>query len=234
SPDGQSITTAAIDTSLANLLIIGLSLFQTAAAGVIPPKDSLNNTWTPLTVQQIGGDNYTVIYYAKNPIVGAAHTFTSQTNAGSAFATICVGAFRGASNNPFDVENGATAAPSTTVQTGSVTPSNNNELIVTALTMNTGGQTASIDSGFTILDQVDLVSGQHYGGALAYKIKTNTTAENPTWTVTSSISLTTRIAAFIAMSVVFAAGGLHQFIGEIQSTSISSVSSILDSSMGIT
>src|SRR5262249_33242092 len=149
---------------------------------------------------------------------------------GGGFPSIFVQAFKNATANPFDAENGNTANPSTTNQVGSVTPASSGELIVTHLGWGTTGQTASIDSGFTITDQIDLVSGQHYGGALAYKIKTDAAAENPTWTVTTAVQLTARIAAFIGSSIALIAGGGHKFLGEVQSTGISA---ILNSSIGL-
>lgn len=195
----NTVTTTGVDTTGANLLIVCVS-FDTTSTQTI--SDSKSNTWTALT-KTTSSSAGAVCYYSKNPTVGASHTF-SNTGA-SNFSSIFMEAFSGAdTSSPFDQENGATNS-STTLQPGSVTPSQNNEVIVTFLGFNTAGTPISIDGGFTQSDTaVDFSSGNHYGGAMAYLIQTSATAANPTWTRTNTQTNSARIATFKAAAATTA------------------------------
>ncbi len=99
---------------------------------------------------------------------------------------------------PFDVENGAIQYVGTTLQPGSVTPSENNELIVTGLGFYPSG-VLSVNSSFTISDQVNYVSSAAMGLGAAYLVQGTAGAVNPTWTdSTTATSLAAVIATFKA------------------------------------
>ncbi len=90
---------------------------------------------------------------------------------------------------PFDQQNGvATPTTTTSYQPGSITPSENNEVIVTAITSGGGVTSYSIDSGFTISDQFDLSGGGHFPLGMAYLIQTSAAASNPTWSWSNSLA----------------------------------------------
>ncbi len=166
-------TSAGIDTTGATLLVI----VQSAVSGMSAPSDSKGNTWTKLTEQ--GGSGVTAIYYAANPTVGTGHTFTQGGTAGS----LAVAAFSGALTvAPFDQQSGAAWDGSSPDAAGSVTPSENNELVIAGAGSSFTGP--SIDGGFTIAQYTDFVGGTNYGSALAYLIQTTATAANPSWTTT--------------------------------------------------
>src|SRR5262249_28088326 len=82
----------------------------------------------------------------------------------------------------------------------------------------TGNTVSNIDSGFTVLDSVLHDGANHIGCFLAHKIKTNQTAENPTWTVVSNDSLASRIASFkVAIGGgSFGDSGVDNFLGTIR------------------
>jgi hypothetical protein len=136
------------------------------------------------------------MYYAANPTVGTGHTFT---NSGAFnYSSICAAAFSGVkTTSPFDQQNGA-GASSTTLATGSVTPSENNELVVTHLSFSGAGLPTSINGGFTETNDVEFGSGNNYGSTMAYLVQTTATAANPTWTRTNSSPMSARIATFKA------------------------------------
>ena len=106
-------------------------------------------------------------------------TFTATATGGH--PTIFVQAWGGADlTAPFDQQNGNTAASGTTYQPGSVTPGSANELIVSLL-FGAGSGTTTIDSSFTISDQLASTANAMAGG-MAYLIQTSAAAVNPTWT----------------------------------------------------
>lgn len=190
------VTTSSINTTGADFLVLIVSDYQATTAST--PTDSKSNTWTALTPQATGVFNRCKIWYCKNPTVGSGHTFTYTLTAG--FSSLAVAAFSGSdTSSPFDQQNGASTSGATTIQPGSVTPSQANELIVVGLAETNSGS-VSINGGFTISDQVDYVPGTAFGVSLAYLIQTTATAENPTWTWVASTESATCIATFKAGS----------------------------------
>ena len=190
----STVTTGAVTTTGANLIVIGVT-FDTTAARII--SDSKSNTWTPLTATtslSAGAQ----LYYCYAPTVGTSHTF-SNTGTNN-YSTLFMMAFSGALTSPFDVENGATGSTGTTLATGSVTPSVDNELLVTFFGFNLAGTPISIDNSFNQdTAAVDFSAANHYGGGMAYKVQTTATAVNPTWTRTNSgLIMSARIATFKA------------------------------------
>jgi hypothetical protein len=179
----SSVTTNAIDTRGADLIIV---ITEGGASGGAL-SDSKSNIWTPLTGQNTGPTLR--ILYAKNAIVDASHTFTSNPSGGASLAVL---AFSGSNlTAPFDVENGAQTSSGTTLQTGSVAPALDGELLVFAVGDSWTG-TASVDTG-AILDQGAWQSNVHDALASAYEIQTTKATRNPTFTTTAD-----RRAAVIA------------------------------------
>ena len=192
--NGNNVTTDAIDTTGANLLIIGLATY---AGSVTTVSDSKGNTWTALT--QYGTSDSTVrLYYAENPTVGTGHTFSADE--GAKYPAISVLAVKGAATSSVaDQQNGGTVVISTTVQPGSVTPTEDNELVVT-ITCGYSGAPSAIDGGFALSSSVDYHSGQSMAGGLAYLIQGAAAATNPTWTWDASSVIIASIATFRAES----------------------------------
>lgn len=172
----NTVTTTGITTTGANLIVIGLS---TNTGGVVALTDSKGNTWTPLTAKAVTSNGTSQMFYCFGPTVGTGHTFT---NAGSSnFCSIFVQAWSGAQSAPFDVQNGATNAAASTLATGSITPTVNNEVVISHFMFSVAG-TASVNSGLTISNQTNFGSGNNYGGAMGYIVQTTAGAINPTWT----------------------------------------------------
>lgn len=193
-------TSGSIDTTGASLLVMGLAGFQPVNAYTI--SDSKSNTWTPLTLKATGAANEarTQLFYVANPTVGTGHTFT-WAYAGYGNATAAVIAFSGAATaSPFDLENGfAINSEVSTIQPGSITPSENNEVVVVMggfpndMTSGTG----AIDGGFTIAHQQNFGGSNVVGGLMAYLIQTTAAAANPTITApTGTDPMSAVIASF--------------------------------------
>lgn len=196
SPDGETFTSGSIDTTGANLLVLCVASYDAEANPVI--SDSKSNTWTPRTgYENNDGGPLVKIHYAENPAsVGAGHTFT--VTGALRFASVGVLAFSGAvTSSVYDGENGNAPGSVATIQPGSVTPSQDNDLLVCMVGSDTS-ITETINSSFIKELDVNLVGGAHYGLAVAYKIQTSAGAENPTWTLGATVKAASAMAAFKA------------------------------------
>lgn len=196
-------TTGAVDTTGANLLVVSGGWFN----GVTPDPtftDSKGNTWTALTKQTDAGLSGRM-WWCSPTSVGSGHTFDM---AGSTLAiSFYIQAWSGAAASPYDGENGASANATAVIQTGSLTPSQANDLIVSSFVPSVAG-TYTVDSGFTISDTIQFNSGVNEGGAQAYLIQGAASAVNPQWASGGAgASITASIAAFKA-----AAGGGPAFL----------------------
>ena len=193
SDSGNSVTTGSIDTSGASLLVVVLADYSLETISVI--TDSKSNTWTPLTSSTSAFTRCTIFYVA-NPTVGTGHTFTATKAVNPTFPTICVASFSNvATTTPFDQQNGANSNAATSLSTGSITPTENDEVLIAGLCIE-DPETLSINGGFTITNQVSHLVDQHFGGGMAYLIQTTAAAANPAWSWTDSVGCSARIASF--------------------------------------
>lgn len=194
----NTITTGAIDTSGATLLVALVNHYTGGGGGAIL-SDSKGNTWVGLTAQSVPTVSTSVrLYYAANPTVGTGHTFTATGT--FSFPFVAAQAFSGALTvSPFDQQNGNTSSGATNLTTGSVTPSENDELLIAGLGFQDaiGTATPTIDLSFTRTNSLDrIVEG--LGGAIAYLVQTTAAAANPTWSWVTSRPACTVIATFKA------------------------------------
>lgn len=190
-----SPSTTSIDTTGVDLLIVTVSYFNpTQSTTPYTVVDNKSNTFTPRTVYNTGTNSSVAIYYAQAPTVGSGHTFTATS---AEFASICVAGFSGSITSPFDQENGNGSTSTSSIQPGSVTPSENNELVISGVVAHTGGDPFSINSGFTIAVQND-GSPSSFPGGLAYIIQTSAAAVNPSWSLAGSGQAAAAIATFKA------------------------------------
>lgn len=183
STDSNGFTTGSIDTTGCGFLIVGVVLGGGVSTGTL--TDSKSNTWTALT-QATGGfsDRFSQLFYCENPTVGSGHTFSISGTAN--FPSLFIAGFSGgATSSSFDVQNNNPGGVSSSVTTGSVTPSVDNELLVAMLNFDVT-DTPTIDSGFTILDTINSGSFGHTNGQMAYLIETTATAKNPTFSWTNA------------------------------------------------
>jgi len=189
----SGVTTDGVDTTGATSIQLAVSSYHIAPMPTI--SDSKGNTYTALSSYNDGTERIQM-FYVENPTVGSGHTFTASGL--SSFASIAVAAFKGgATSSSFDVENGNFSTGVTTVTTGSITPTQNNELILAAVNFNAAGDTVSINSGLNVLAQFAPGSGTNFGVALAAKTLGTAVAINPTWTAGSvSGGMAASIAAF--------------------------------------
>lgn len=190
---------AAIDTTGSNLIIVYVDADNSPTPAI---TDSKSNSWTALPVHAATHPNANLIFYSLNPTVGTGHTF-SVTGVGA--ASIFVSAYAGVLAYVSDDGAGTTVSTSS-IQPGAITPTNGT-LLVTGLGYFALTATASIDSGFTITDQVASVAGTNYGGAMGYKVVSSIVPVNPTWTITVA-SATGACCSMVAFSPITAGSGL--------------------------
>jgi hypothetical protein len=191
----RDITSPAIDTTGTNLIVVSDSRYQEEYALL---SDSKSNTWTALTLRASGSVKCR-LYYCLNPTVGSGHTFSADSD----YHVISVLAFSGAhATSSFENENGAGAASGTSLQTGSLTPAENNELLVAAVSGVDSSPSEAINLGFTLEEFNDYGGGSNMMGGLAYQIQTTATARNPAWSGTDM----ERAAAIATFKAAAAAG----------------------------
>jgi len=170
-------TTSAINTDGASLIVVGVVVGNPVGAYTL--SDSKGNIWPGLTQISGASSNDAVqIFYCLNPNVGTSHTFTVAMATG--YHTVFVAAF----DNYWMFESQSTAsAGTTTIQPGNITPgSTASTLFFTVVGSDDSPSGFSINSSFTITDTQGVTTDEV--GSAAYKL--STTAENPTWTLTSN------------------------------------------------
>lgn len=172
----SGVTTDAIDTSGADLIVVHVA----SQAGIsYTLSDNKSNTWNALTIHD--GNLFTAskFFYAINPTVGSGHTFT--TSGVNSAASIQAEAWSGGKlTSPFDQQNGASGTTSPR-STGSVTPSEDNELVIAGLGCFLNA-TPTISESMTVQQSLNWSSGNYIGGAIAHKVQTALAAINPAWT----------------------------------------------------
>ena len=188
-------TTSAIDTTGANLLVVVLVSNNGTVAHL--SFDSKSNSWTPLTAQTQVSGSQVQIYYCVPTTVGSGHTVTFQASS-NFYASGYFAAFSGSAAAPFDVQNGATNT-SATMSPGSITPAFNDELVISGISMHLSSA-PTVDASMTVLDSNGFLSGNYFGGGIAYKIQTAAAVINPVWTMSSSDKTACVIASFKSTS----------------------------------
>lgn len=190
----NSATTGAADGTGANLSIV----CQTTNNGVAEPTptDSEGNTYTGETRTSTGGFFYTRIWHSYNPTVSASMTasWSQATGAGG----ISLMLFSGAASGGLDQQGQGTTTSATSIASGSITPTENDELIVTMCSFEPAG-TLSVDSSITLATQANYAGGVNYGTGCGYKIQTTAAAINATWSKTGTAGgMASHVASFKA------------------------------------
>lgn len=212
---GNGFTTSAIDTTGADLIVISIGYYNGTNTATV--SDSKGNTWTALTQRVTANNGAHRLFYCASPIVGTGHTFTLA--GASTFGSMEVAAFSGAAVSPFVSEGGTTGASGTSLNTGSITPTENNSLVITGACIREVanlGDTFSIGSSFTISDGQVGIGSQNLGSSLAYKIQDAAGAENPAWSWENSDEVATGIAVFNSIGItefVASGGGAFGLLG---------------------
>lgn len=192
-------TTGACDTTGADLIVIGISWFGNTATPPTTFTDSKGNSYASagLTAHEDGNPCSVRLYYLRNPVVGSGHTWTVSES--SHYIGFTVAWFSGSNATLSIQQNGSTAAGAvTSLATGSVTPTNANALIVSALEASNADLLTEVAtaSGMTVV-QANNQGSNSQPVALAYVIQSGgPSALNSTWAWTSASNSTSTIATF--------------------------------------
>lgn len=185
STNKNTCTSTSMDTTNANFIYLEVSDTGNGTNTTVV-SDSVSNTYTAITTYTFGANRVST-WYSTSPIVSSTHTFTaSNSNAGP---VLCVAAFSGMSTTPFD-----TVVGNNLNVPGTLTPTNNNELLITALSLSTVTNTTS-QYGWQLLGQ----SGSNTncgGGAFAFKRAATKKATTITWS-SDNAGRVSNMAAFI-------------------------------------
>lgn len=192
--NATSVTTAAIDTTGASLLVAMVH----GHGGTFSISDSKSNTWTLAQSISVSGARSN-LYYVANPTVGSGHTFTGGSSVGT--SSLYAAAFSGVStSSPIDINDSNSDFGVTSLNLGSThTPSQNNEVILSCL-LATAGTLIGVDSGLALIDSMNGSGSNNYGGGWAYIVQTTAGGVDPTWSWTVATNASTTLASFTAPS----------------------------------
>jgi hypothetical protein len=199
STSSNAATTASLDTTGCDFfVIIASSLSETTPLAITDSKS--NTPWNALTLYPIASNNRSIqIHWCRPTSVGTGHTFTGTLS--GQFPGIVVMGFSGSDASPYDgTENGnAPGGPVTTRQPGSITPTEDDCLLISGamLDLHTGADPA-IGGGFTLGAFLPFTSGQSVATGGAYLIQTTANPANPTWSWSGAQIAAADIAAFRA------------------------------------
>lgn len=184
SGSANGLTTNAIDTTGATLLVVAFASWENRGDPVI--SDNKGNTYTFVPGSGVGATNVRIAYCA-NPAVGTGHTMTltgaecyasGEFSAWSVVATTSPLDVSGASNNINHIG-------------GGLTPTQDGDLIVTAAGTNWNAGTPAniVNPPFTLLEYVAGVGDPQYSRGLGFGYLIQTTAANvdPTWPTTVGV-----------------------------------------------
>jgi hypothetical protein len=182
---GSSVTTPAIDTRGADLIVVSASFLF---GGTNAITDSQGNTWTPLvSIASVTGNQ---MFYCHNPNTSASHTFTLTTTA--YYPALAAAAFSGSASLARDQDADGNAVTGYSVQPGSITPAVDDCLVVSGLAF-WFSSSITIDSGFSS----PILAGGSVGAAIAYQIQTSATPADPKWSVGSNDYLAVTMSSFL-------------------------------------
>jgi hypothetical protein len=181
SADGNNVTTSAVDTTGANLLVALVGLYE---PGIPGPTDSLGNIYVPFPSYSDSTGNFRLrLWYCNNPRVGPGFTWSVATAEGS--PSICGAAFSLSSGQFFaDSYSGENSD-----SPGAIIPAQPGELFATG-TISNGGPPYIVNSGFALLDSTTYVNNIAQGIALAWLVNPSLARIDPVWTASTALACT--------------------------------------------
>lgn len=164
------------DTTGANFIIVAATWY-TGGGGTRIVSDTFSNFYTPLNDYDNSGVYSTQLFYYYGTNVGSGHHWSFS----GPFSSILVAAFSNIASSPIDQQNGFTSTGASTIAPGSITPSQANTLVITAVGSEALSTITIADGTYNVTDTTQFGSGVGMAGGLAYKLLTSPTPQNPTW-----------------------------------------------------
>ena len=180
---GITITTTAIDSTGADLLVVVTSGFVPNGVPVIS-SDSNGNTWQTDGPSNGVGNTYGFFYYVINPVVGSGHTVSLS---GSRFYTTTVLAYSGSDkiSNVHKQNSNNFLGVTASLSTNSITPSVNGCLII-AGTMAGGASWGTVTVDSSLVVQQQLADSINISDAAADYSQSGIAAINPTFSYSAN------------------------------------------------
>lgn len=198
----NGVTTGAIDTTGADCIFAAVGYYAGGSGPTM--SDSKTNSWSSIRTR-VNNNIVNRLYRCLPSSVGTGHTFTFSGT--GVYPAISILAFSGVKQTtPDDQFSDAIASSASVISTGSITPSEDNEVLIACVGVDhgsTGPIPNAIDGGFTLGDCIAISSGACEGVGIGYLIQTSVAAANPQFTISDSSAY---LAAIIA-SIFSAAGG---------------------------
>lgn len=196
-----------MNTTGADLIILAVSFYVGNTPDTSNVSDNNGLTWNQRTAR-VTADTSVRFFYAYGAGSGrSGHTFSVSKV--SSFMSVYVVALSGAltSGNPADQENGGIGGnTSTTVSTGSITPTEGNEYVIAAVASTATGDSMS-STNMSLLGQVNYNPGAAYAIAVADEIQTSATARSETFNWTGAYYSAGAIDSFKSAAGGGGAGG---------------------------
>lgn len=177
SPNGGGLTTGSLDCTGANLIVVFIGTYKDWYASSM--TDSNSNTYTACT-KYSGSAQAGQFWYCRNPSGSlSALTFTVTGVSGNInlYSFFGIMAFSGGATSTLDQQNG-TIDSTDPLQPGSITPSQNNALVVMGIFDYANGASPTTTGG-TYYGVAK--SGNIGMGGSAWTVQTSATAINNTW-----------------------------------------------------
>ncbi|MEE8607919.1 MAG: hypothetical protein V3S55_09950 [Nitrospiraceae bacterium] len=179
--DDDSADTPSLDTTGADLIIVGVTGFSLAFNTI---TDNKSNTWVELTNVNGGGNMDSVLFYSLPDTVGTGHVIT-YAETGS-FPVIGALSFSGGKSTQSPDESTGTHTGATSAQAGIVTPVADGSVIAQLLVNGSSRTGMAIDNSYIHEHERNFVSSQNVSFAMAYLIQGTAADTNPTWTWSGS------------------------------------------------
>ncbi len=186
-------TTSSATTTGANLIVVHVAWFSLSTPTAVV-SDSKGNTWSPLTASVSDATWSSQFFYCSSPTVGSGHTFTAT--AASASAVVTFQAWSNMSTSSvFDQQNGGTGVGTSSVATGSITPSQANTVVIVGYVANNSRTFSSFSDGTYTSSDTETGTGTGLGG-MGYKVFTAASAQNITVNFSGNSTNAAVIASF--------------------------------------
>ncbi len=178
--------------SVGNLIAVAVASYN-GDLGTSAVTDNQGNTYSLRKKQDLGGGSYVGIYRAIVGTASGTFTITVNPDGSSADFTFAIAEFSGNASSPDDLTNGDTQS-GTSVNSLSITPTENNSLWIGVMTHGTTDTSITETNGTLIYENQGGSSNMPL--SFVYEIQTTAASEAATWTIGASATWGAVIASF--------------------------------------
>ena len=176
-----------IDMTGATLIVAVITDYSGQGPSVL--TDNQTNTYIALTAR-IQGTPRNRMLYVENPTISATQTFSIDGT--NSYVVLCVAGFSGTATSSVKDQDAGNIGTASTISTTSITPAEDNELVVAGLSTSVASST--VDAAYTEI--TDSNYSPFFSAAMAYQIQTSAAATDATFTVGSGAENAATIASF--------------------------------------